>query len=429
MTSNKRILLLPDQVWTDGETHRSWCVLVDGARIAAAGSRQSVGEVGDCELIELSGCTLLPGLMDLHSHLFLHPYNETSWDDQVLKETEAYRTARAVRHAETTLMAGFTTLRDLGTEGAGYADVSLKRAIEDGIVAGPRLFVAGRAIVATGSYGPARRNYRTDCCFPQGALEASGVDEIVRAVRIEAAHGADWIKLYGDYRVGPNSETRPTFSQEELNAAVAAAHDLGRPVAVHAMTDEAMQRAARAGVQTIEHGYGGSRETFALMREKGVAFLPTLTVSEALSEYFRGYVPGESDPTESMQMAAQGFHNARAEGIVIGCGSDVGPFPHGENVRELIWMTRLGMTSAQALTAATAMNAKILGKENELGSIRRGYFADLIAVQGQPVEDVATVTHPQFVMKNGALIAAPAAVDVSRAIVLTQRGAGPPINE
>jgi imidazolonepropionase-like amidohydrolase len=182
-------------------------------------------------------------------------------------------------------------------------------------------------------------------------------------------------------------------------------------------------------VQTIEHGYGGSRETFALMREKGVAFLPTLTVSEALSEYFRGYVPGESDPTEGMQMAERGFRNALAEGVTIGCGSDVGPFPHGENVRELIWMTRLGMTSAQALTAATAMNAKILGKENELGSIRRGYFADLIAVQGQPVEDVATVTHPQFVMKNGALIAAPAAVDVSRAIVLTQRGAGPPINE
>src|SRR3954464_14256091 len=224
--SSRRILLVPGQVWTDGETHCGWCVLVEGERIAAVGTRQSIGDVTDCELIELSDSTLLPGLMDLHSHLFLHPYNETPWDDQVLKETEAYRTARAVAHAEATLMAGFTTLRDLGTEGAGYADVSLKRAIDDGIVKGPRLFVAGRAIVATGAYGPARRDYRTDCCFPQGALEASGVEEVVRAVRLEAAHGADWIKLYGDYRTGPYGKTRPTFSQEELNAAVAAAHDL-----------------------------------------------------------------------------------------------------------------------------------------------------------------------------------------------------------
>ncbi|HSC19747.1 MAG TPA: amidohydrolase family protein [Rhizomicrobium sp.] len=401
MSGNKRILLVPPQVWTDGETHRGWCVLVEGERIAGVGSRQSIGDVSDCETIELPGCTVLPGLMDLHSHLFLHPYNETSWDDQVLKETEAYRTARAVAHAEATLRAGFTTLRDLGTEGAGYADVSLKRAIEDGIVRGPRLFVAGRAIVATGAYGPARRNYRSDCCFPQGALEASGVEEIVRAVRIEAAHGADWVKLYGDYRVGANGETRPTFSQEELNAAVATAHDLGRPVAVHAMTDEAMKRAARAGVQSIEHGYGGSRETFALMRENNVAFLPTLTVSEALSEYFRGYVRGESDPTESMAMAAQGFRNALAEGVIIGCGSDVGPFPHGENVRELVWMARRGMSPAQALLAATAVNARILGKGKELGSIKVGHLADLIAVEGSPSDDLSSLKNVRRVMKGG----------------------------
>jgi len=427
--SSKRTLLIPDQIWTNGETDRGWCVLVEGARIAAIGTRQSIGDVSDCAVIELSGCTLMPGLMDLHSHLFLHPYNETSWDDQVLKETEAYRTARAVRHAEATLMAGFTTLRDLGTEGADYADVSLKRAIEEGIVAGPRLFAAGRAIVATGSYGPARRNYRTDCCFPQGALEASGSDEVVRAVRLEAAHGADWIKLYGDYRTGPMGETRPTLSQEELNAAVAAAHDLGRPVALHAMTDEAMRRAARAGVQTIEHGYGGSRETFALMRENNVAYLPTLTAPEAIGEYFRGYVPGESDPTESMEMAASGFRNALEEGVTIGCGSDVGVFAHGTNLRELVWMTRLGMSPAQALLAATAVNAKILGSENELGSIKAGHLADLIAVSGPPADDISTIARPQFIMKSGAILALPSVVDARRASMLTRRGAGPPVNE
>ena len=399
--SDKPILLLPEQVWSDGESHRGWAVLVRGNRIADAGSRQSIGAVADSEPIELPGTMLLPGLMDIHSHLFLHPYNETSWDDQVLKESESYRCFRAVRHAEATLQAGFTTLRDLGTEGAGYADVALKRAIDEGIVEGPRLFVAGRAIVASGCYGPARRNYRTDCCFPQGAAEASGIGELVLAVRHEAAHGADWIKLYADYRVGPNGETRPTFSEAELRAAVGTAHDLGRPVAVHAMTDEAMQRAARAGVQTIEHGYGGSRETFALMREKGVAFLPTLTVSEALSEYFRGYVRGESDPTESMQMAAQGFRNALAEGVTVGCGSDVGPFPHGENARELGWMIRLGMTASQALYAASSVNAKILRREGELGAIRAGYLADLIAVKGDPVANIACLSDVRLVLKGG----------------------------
>jgi imidazolonepropionase-like amidohydrolase len=251
----------------------------------------------------------------------------------------------------------------------------------------------------------------------------------VCAVRLEAAHGADWIKLYGDYRVGPHGETRPTFSEEELSAAVAAAHDLGRPVAVHAMTDEAMRRAARAGVQTIEHGYGGSRETFALMRENNVAYLPTLTAPEAISEYFRGYVPGESDPTESMEMAASGFSNALTEGVTIGCGSDVGVFAHGTNLRELVWMTQLGMSAAQALIAATAVNAKILGKEGELGSVRPGFLADLIAVSGPPADDVRTIARPQFIMKNGAILVLPPAVDARRASMLTRHGAGPPVNE
>ncbi|MGD0191355.1 MAG: amidohydrolase family protein [Rhizomicrobium sp.] len=403
--SGSSILLEPDAVWTPGDAspRTGVAVLISGARIAAVGPERDIDVPQDALRIVLPGTTLLPGLIDAHSHLFLHPYNETSWDDQVLKEAEAYRTLRAGKHAGETLHAGFTTLRDLGTEGAGYADVALKRAIEEGIIPGPRLFVATRAIVATGSYGPAAKNYRTDCCFPQGAEEASGIDEVVRAVRHQASHGADWIKLYGDYRTGPNGEVQPTFSQGELNAAVEAAHDSGRPVAVHAMVDEAMHRAARAGVDTIEHGYGGSDATFALMAEKAIAFLPTLTAPDAIGEYFQGHKPG-ADPTEKMALAADGFRRARAQGVTIGCGSDVGVFAHGTNHRELSWMVKLGMTPVEALDAATRINATILGRSNDLGQIRDGYLADIVAVKGDPARDIAAIAKVCFVMKNGAVV-------------------------
>ena len=225
-------------------------------------------------MIDLPGTTLLPGLIDAHSHIFLHPYNEAIWNDQVMKETLAYRTIAAVIYCKDTLLAGFTSLRDLGTEGAEYADVSVQKAINEGRIPGPRLQVATKAIVATASYGPGPRGFATNFELPRGAEEVSGVDQMLWAVRDQIGHGADWVKLYADYRRGPNGSNVPTLTLAEMQAAVEEAKSAGRPVAVHASHPEGMRRAVVAGAQTIEHGYGGTDEIFALMAEKGVALLP-----------------------------------------------------------------------------------------------------------------------------------------------------------
>ncbi|WP_426663368.1 amidohydrolase family protein [Rhodanobacter aciditrophus] len=403
-------LLLPDRVWTaDGNAaHAGWAVLVHDGVIAAVGPRAGINAPAGTQRIELPGATLTPGLVDLHSHLFLHPYNETSWNDQVLTEPLAYRTLEAAAHARATLLAGFTALRDLGTEGAGFADVSIKHAIDEGLIPGPHMFVATRAIVATASYGPGPRGFRPDLDLPQGAQPVTGVDAAVAAVREQAARGADWIKLYADYRVGDHGETMPTLSPAEIRAIVEAAHQIGRPVAAHAASEAGVRNAVEAGVDTIEHGYGASEATFRLMKQKGIAYEPTLTAVEATSEYFQHYVPGTSAPTPAMTEAEHAFRTALKLGVTIGNGSDVGVFAHGENWREPAAMVADGMTPAQALHAATDVAAKILRQQAVFGRVAPGLHADLAAFAGDPSVHIGDLAHPVFVMKDGSIHLRPA---------------------
>lgn len=392
------ILLKPARVFDGTQFHQGWSVLVEGNRISAAGP--DVSGPASARVIDLPGATLLPGLIEGHSHLFLHPYDEALWDDQVLHEPLALRTARAVVQAERTLDAGFTTERDLGTEGAGFADAGLREAIDKGIVPGPRLLVATKAIVARGAYGP--KGFEPGLAIPQGAQEVAGVDEIVRAVRDQIAGGADLIKFYADYHWGHGEPARPTLSQAELDAGVAAAHDAGRMVAVHATTAEGMRRAVLAGADTIEHGYGGTADVFKLMHDRNVALCPTIAASEAYARYFEKW-DGKEPAPESVQANRRSFRLAMKAGVQICMGGDVGVYTHGENWLEMDAMHRAGMDSTDVLAAATSGNARIFHLTDR-GLVRQGLLADLVAVEGDPARDISAVRNVTLVIKGGKVI-------------------------
>ncbi|WP_396634147.1 amidohydrolase family protein [Maribacter sp. R86514] len=392
-------LLKPDRIFDGTEMHNDWVVLVEGNQISYAGSANGITLPNNTREIDLTGSTLMPGIIEGHSHVLLHPYNETDWNDQVLKESPVERAVRGTVHLKNSLMAGVTTMRDLGAEGAGYTDVYLKKTIDKGIIDGPRLLVAGPAIVATGAYGP--KGFHDGVTVPLGAEAASGVDQCIETVRRQMGNGADLIKIYADYRWTPGADSKATFLQEEINAMVATATTAGKYVVAHAGTPEGMKRAILGGVETIEHGDGGTMEIFKMMKEKGIGLCPTIAAGDAITQY-RGWNKATDPEPERIQQKRKSFKMALDSGVQIVFGGDVGVFTHGENYREMELMVDYGMKPLAVLKSATSGNASMFHLD-QLGSLKEGFLADIIAVKGNPVEDISSVKNVSFVMKDGVI--------------------------
>lgn len=389
-----------DRLFDGYQLYEDKVILINDGKISAIGNKNDVIIPEGCQIHEYDNSTIMPGMIEGHSHLLLHPYNETSWNDQVLRESHAERAIRGAIHAKNTLLAGFTTTRDLGSEGADYVDVGLKQSIEKGIIPGPRMIVAGKAIVTTGSYGP--KGFQEYVHVPLGAEQADGYDELIRVVRDQIGHGADVIKVYADYRWGPNNSAQATFTQKELDLIVEVAASSGRDVVAHAASPEGMRRAALAGVKTIEHGDGGTKEIFQLMKEKNVALCPTLAAGDAILQY-NGWKKGMEPDPERISEKKKSFAEALSAGVTIVAGGDVGVFTHGDNARELEMMVEYSMSPLEVLRSVTSTNASVFGIADKIGSLQKGKDADIIVVEGNPIKQISALRQIQLVMKEGVI--------------------------
>ena len=389
------ILLSADHLFDGTTMHDDWSVLFTGQEILEVGpTAKLLGKADSTVSIEKG--TIMPGMIEGHAHVLLYPYNQTSWNDQVLRESPNLRAIRGAKMAEKNLMAGFTTIRDLGSEGAGYADVAIKNSIEMGITNGPRMLVAGPAIVATGSYGP--KGFHQGVEVPLGAETADG-DDLIRVVRDQIGKGVDFIKVYADYRWGPDGMAMPTFTLDELKLIVEVAKSSGRSVVAHAATVEGMRRATLAGVVSIEHGTEATMDVLQLMKEKKVALCPTLAATYAITTY-RGW-DDQSDPEPEIILEKRHFfERALKSGVTIVAGGDVGVFEHGQNARELVLMNEYGMSNLEVLRSVTSVNASIFNLP-KLGHLKAGYLADIIVVGGKPHENIADLFDIKMVIKDG----------------------------
>ena len=397
INAQQKYFITADRLFDGESMHAGWALLVEGNKIVAVGPKQSIKVTEGTITINYGNSTVMPGMIEGHSHLLLYPYNITDWDTQVLKEPDSYRTVRATVHAKNTLLAGFTTARDLGTEGAGYSDVSLKRAINEGVIIGPRLMVAGRAIVSTGSYGP--KGYDTDQQIMLGAEPADGND-LIRVVRDQIGKGADFIKIYADYRWGINGEDQPSFTLDELKLINEVTRSSGRVMVCHAKSKEAIRRAVLAGAETIEHGDFIDVEMGKLMKEHNVTYIPTVSAVDVISQY-RGWKKGVTEPPANVINKRKSFKEAIASGVAIGMGGDVGVFPHGENASEMELMVEYGLPVMEALKAATSINSRAFHLDDKLGFLKQGFLADVVVVSGDPSKNISDVKKVKFVMKEG----------------------------